>query len=138
MGEACAKTGWQVHALFHRVESHGSPPDAMARLYDLLRLREEHEQARAARRGQGILLLFWPDWNCQAVAVFVRGGPAVHEQHVVMRAVARVSGTVVSQESRPSSRRSGTRCQSVNEPMISTVFGATVWSAGNCQRKTLA
>ena len=54
----------------------------------LLRLGEQHEQPRAAWGLHRELLLVWSVRDSVAVAILVVGRQAIHEQHVVMRAVA--------------------------------------------------
>ena len=55
----------------------------------LFRLRKEHQHTRATSRHQLILRLLRVARNGLAIALLVANRFAVHEQHVVMRAVAR-------------------------------------------------
>ena len=54
----------------------------------LLRLGEEHEDARATIGLNRVLLFVETVRDGQAVAVFVMRGLAVHEEHIVMRLVS--------------------------------------------------
>lgn len=53
----------------------------------LFRLGEEHEDAGAAVGHDGVLLFFRTARDGEAVAVFILGRFAVHQEHVVMRLV---------------------------------------------------